>query len=304
VTADVVVVGSFMMDLSVRAPRRPAPGETVVGTAFDEFLGGKGCNQAIASARAGAATAMVGRVGDDAYGHRFLERLAADGIDAARVVVDPVQGTGIGLPLVEAAGDNSIVIVPRANQEVGVADVLAAGGLLDAARVVLLQLELPMATVVAAAARAKAAGATVVVNPAPAVSDLDGLDGCIDLLVPNEVEARALTGLDDPLAAALDLRRRLGCDIVVTLGQRGSLVVQADGHELVPTHVVDAVDAVGAGDTYCGSLGARLAMGDDLVTAARYASAAAALSVTVEGAEPSIPHAAEVEAFLATALAS
>jgi ribokinase len=298
VTSGVVVVGSFMMDLSIRAPRRPAAGETVVGTSFEEYLGGKGCNQAIAAARAGAGTAMVGRVGDDAYGRRFLDQLARDGIDAAHVLVDPDEGTGIAMPLVEASGDNSIVIVPRANHRVGVADVAAAGAALDAARVVLLQLELPMEVVVAAARRAHVAGATVVLNPAPAVADLAGLEGCIDLLVPNEGEATLLTGLDDPLAAAEALRRQLGCDVVVTLGERGSLVVRAAGHELVPAHVVEAVDTVGAGDTYCGSLGARLAAGDDLLTAARYASAAAALSVTTPGAEPSVPHAADVLAFL------
>jgi ribokinase len=299
VSAGVVVVGSFMVDLSIRAPRRPAAGETVVGTSFDEYLGGKGCNQAIAAARAGAGTAMVGRVGDDAYGRRFLDQLARDGIDAAHVLVDPDEGTGVAAPLVEASGDNSIVIVPRANHRVGVADVVSAGAALDAARVVLLQLELPMDAVVAAASRAHAAGATVVLNPAPAVEDLTRFAGCIDLLVPNEGEATLLTGLADPFAAAEALRGRLDCDVVVTLGERGSLVVRAGGPELVPAHTVEAVDTVGAGDTYCGSLGARLAAGDDLLTAARYASAAAALSVTVAGAEPSVPHAAAVAAFLA-----
>ena len=171
--------------------------------------------------------------------------------------------------------------------------------MIAAADVLLLQLELPVATVLTAAREAKAAGVLVVLNPAPAVEDLRAFEGLVDVLVPNEGEAAALTALTDPRAAAEELRRRLGGDVVVTLGDRGSLVLRDEGCVLVPAHVVDAIDTVGAGDTFCGSLGARLAAGDDLVAAARYASAAAALSVTIAGAEPSIPQGEDVEAFLA-----
>lgn len=302
-SADVLVLGSFMMDLSIRAPRRPGPGETVVGDSFEEFLGGKGCNQALAAARAGATTAMVGRVGDDAYGRRFLERLALDGVDATHVVVDEVAGTGIGAPLVEASGDNSIVIIPRANHRVSGADVLEARAAVEGARVLLLQLELPAEAVEAAARLAHAAGVTVVLNPAPALGDLAALEGLVDVLVPNEGEASTLSGCTDPRAAARVLRDRFGCAVVVTLGEEGSLVLGPDAAEptVVPTHVVDAVDTVGAGDTFCGNLGARLAAGDDLVAAARFASAAAALSVTVPGAEPSLPTADAVRGLLAAA---
>ncbi len=272
-SAGVVVLGSFMMDLVVRAPRRPVPGETVVGTGFDQFLGGKGCNQAVAAARTGASAAMVGRVGDDEYGRRFLALLAREGIDAAHVIVDVAEGTGVATPLVEPSGENSIVIVPRANHHVLADDVAHAGACIDAARVLLLQLELPLEAAAAAAARARAAGVTVVLNPAPAVGDLFPLEGLVDVLVPNEVEAATLTGIeDDPLAAAKALRDRFGGAVVVTLGVQGALVLPADGaHELVPAHAVDVVDTVGAGDAFCGSLGARLAAGDDLLTAARYA---------------------------------
>ena len=302
-TADVVVLGSFMLDLVVRAPRRPTAGETIIGSGFDEFLGGKGCNQAVAAARAGARVAMVGRLGDDAYGRRFLDLLGREGIDASHVGVDPDEGTGVASPLVEPSGENSIVIVPRANHRVRPADVDAAGDAIDAARLLLLQLELPLDAVVAAATRARAAGATVVLNPAPATGDLTALDGLVDVLVPNAVEAAALTGIDDdPLAAAKVLRERFGCAVVVTLGAQGSLVLQADGsHEQVSAHLVDVVDTVGAGDAYCGSLGARLAAGDDLLLAATYASAAGSLSVTTPGAEPSLPTSAQVAALLAAA---
>lgn len=300
-SVDVVVVGSFMTDLVVRAPRRPAAGETIVGTSLEEFLGGKGCNQAVAAARAGASTAMVGRVGDDERGRAFLDLLEREGIDAGCVGIDPAAGTGVAVPLVEPSGANSIVILPQANAAIGPADVEAAGSLLRGARVVLLQLELPIDVVVAAARAAKAGGATVVLNPAPApeAGDLSAFEGLVDVIVPNEVEASALTDLDDPLAAAKELQARFGCAVVVTLGEDGSLVLDVDGdHHRLVAHPVDAVDTVGAGDAYCGTLGARLAAGDPLLEAARHGGAAGSLSVTRPGAEPSLPTAAEVHALL------
>lgn len=298
--ADVVVLGSFMMDLVIRAPRRPSTGETLVGHGLDQYFGGKGCNQAVAAARAGAATAMVGRLGADDYGRAFLDLLEREGIGADGVIVDAEHGTGIGAPLVEDSGDNSIVIIPRANLQVGPADVEAAAPVIRAARVLLLQLELPVPAAVAAARCAREAGVTVVLNPAPAVDDLSAFEGLVDLLVPNEGEAAQLTGLADPAAAAAELQRRFGCPVVVTLGEEGSLLRHADGSvEHVPAHVVDAVDTVGAGDAYCGNLGARLAAGDTLGEAAHWASAAASLSVTRPGAEPAMPAAEDVGALLA-----
>ena len=179
----------------------------------------------------------------------------------------------------------------------------AAVAVLTGADVLLLQLELPAPAVVAAAARARAAGVTVVLNPAPAVVDLAELVGLVDVLVPNEVEAAQLSGIDDdPLTAAKELRRRLGASVVVTLGERGVLVLHGDLEELLPAHAVEVVDTVGAGDAFCGALGARLAAGDELCVAARYANAAAALAVTREGAEPSIPTALQVADLLRTAV--
>jgi ribokinase len=298
----VAVLASFMTDLTVRVPRRPGPGETVAGTSFHRFLGGKGCNQAVAAARAGAATAVVGRLGDDEYGRDFLDLLHREGIEAASVTTDPSEGTGVAVPIVEDSGDNSIVTVARANARVTVAEVEAASSVLTGADVLLLQLELPAPAVVAAASRARAAGVTVVLNPAPAVVDLADLVGLVDVLVPNEVEAAQLSGIDDdPLAAAKELRRRLGASVVVTLGERGVLVLHGDLEELMPAHAVEVVDTVGAGDAFCGALGARLAAGDELCVAARYANAAAALAVTREGAEPSIPTARETNALLTPA---
>jgi ribokinase len=301
------VLGSFMMDMTVRAPRRPEPGETLVGSSFAMFLGGKGLNQAVAAARSGAATSIVGRVGDDAFGRQFLDCLAAEGIDAGHVDRDPVEGTGVGAPLVDDRGENSIVIVPRANRRVSVADVERAAPLITAADVLLLQLELPLDAVVAAAELARLAGVTVVLNPAPAVDRVDRFAGLVDLLVPNRVEAAGLTRCAagaEPATMAAALHARTGAAVVVTLGSEGALLLDPTGPgavlETVPAHRVAVVDSTGAGDAFCGALGARLAAGDGPSAAVAYANAAAALAVTRAGAEPSLPTTAEVAALLAT----
>jgi ribokinase len=297
----VCVVGSFMMDLAVRAPRRPEPGETIIGSSFDMFLGGKGFNQAVAAARSGAATAMVGRLGDDDFGRRFRACMAGEGIDDRHVLVDADEGTGIGLPLVEDSGENSIVVVARANQRLSSDDVLAAQATIADAAVLLLQMEVPLYALVAAATVAQRAGTTVVLNPAPAVDSIEPFRGLVDVLVPNLGEARRLlggvNGVDgtDPLAAAADLRERTGAaTVVVTLGDRGALVLDADGPDHQPAHAVPVVDTVGAGDAFCGALGAGLAGGASVRAAATYANAAAALAVTRAGAEPSLPTRAAV----------
>jgi ribokinase len=293
----VCVVGSFMMDLVVRAPRRPGPGETLIGSGFEMFLGGKGFNQAIAAARAGATTAMVGRLGNDEYGGRFRARLDEEGIDATHVIVDQEAGTGIGAPLVEETGENSIVVIPRANNRVSRLDIDAAAQVITGARVLLLQLELPLDGALAAARYAHDAGTIVVLNPAPAIRDLSGFRGLVDVVVPNHAEACHLTGVaadGDAPAIALELRRRLGADVVLTLGVRGALVIDGSDTTPVSPHHVPVVDTVGAGDAFCGALGACLARGAPLAEAATYANAAGALAVTRLGAEPSMPTRDEV----------
>ena len=291
----VCVVGSFMMDLIVRAPRRPLPGETVVGSSFSTFLGGKGFNQAVAAVRAGARTAMVGRVGNDDYGRRFIEHLSREGIDHDFVLLDEQEGTGIGLPLVEDSGENSIVIVPRCNMRVSVDDVRAARSVIAASDVVLLQLELSVDVASEAAALARKNGARVILNPAPAPADvtqLERLRGLVDVLVPNETEAGQLMGREaSPDAAGLaeGLRRRFNCDVVVTLGNQGALVLDSAGVYPAGPHTVPVVDTVGAGDAFCGTLGAWLAQGSSLREAVRFANAAGALAVGTPGAEPAMP---------------
>lgn len=284
---DVCVVGSFMMDLLVRAPRRPLPGETIIGTEFDRFLGGKGFNQALAAARSGAATTMVGRLGADDFGIEFQQRLAHDGIGGDGVVVDDRHGTGVGLPLVEESGENSIVVVPRANSAMRVDDVRASADLIERADVVLLQLELPVEAVVAAARIARAAGTRVILNPAPASGTHEELRGLADVLVPNEREACALLDTDHPDVAGL--AASWNCDVVMTAAAAGCVVASGGKLWTFPSFEVDVVDTVGAGDAFCGALAAWLAAGAPLDEAVRFATAAGALAVTTRGAEPSMP---------------
>ena len=302
---DVCVIGSFMMDLVTSAPRRPMPGETLVGTDFQMRLGGKGFNQAVAAARAGARTSMVGLLGGDDFGSAFRLSLSAEGVDDTWVGVHTAAGTGVGLPVVEPNGQNSIIIVPRANTQVGEAHVEAARDAIASADVLLLQLELPLASAITAARAAHEAGTFVLLNPAPVAVLPDELLESVDLLVPNEVELGALVGHvvgGDGCEEARALRDRWDTDVVVTLGSRGVIVV---GRERAPVHLaahpVAAVDTVGAGDTFCGYLGAGLAAGDDLVESALRANAAAAISVTRHGSATSAPTMDEVAELLITA---
>jgi ribokinase len=284
---DVCVVGSANLDLVAGADRIPRPGETVLGRSFDEHPGGKGLNQAVAAARSGARTAFVGAVGRDAAGDRLRSVLAADSIDdrGLQVVDAP---TGRALIVVDDDGENSIVVVPGANGLVGIGDGLPA------ARVVLVQLEIPLDVVEAALGDAARLGAATVLNPAPAPAALTAalLARC-DVVVPNEHEVERLGGVDALLAA--------GCRaVVVTRGGSGVDVHDGGDRHHVPALPVDVVDTTGAGDAFCGALASRLAAGDELLAAVRWASAAGALATTVRGAVPAQPTAAAIRTLLST----
>jgi len=299
VSGRVCVLGSFMMDLIAYAPRRPAPGETLKGSSFVIAVGGKGFNQAVAASRAGAQSWMLGRLGSDSFGNSFIETLASEGIDASGVEQDAELGTGVGLPVVSSDGDNSIIIIPRANDLADEDFVLRHADLIRASDVLLLQLELPKSGAVAAARIAKEAGVRVVLTPAP-VASLDAFVGLIDVLVPNEIEAVALTNEADSIQnQAKALMKKLGCkEVVITLGPKGAYVTDGILSEMIVAPPVDTVDTVGAGDTLCGYLSARLAAGDDLFDATRHAVYAASLSVTRRGAALAAPRADEVATFL------
>jgi ribokinase len=289
-----IVIGSSNTDLIVRSARLPAAGETVLGGDLVTAAGGKGANQAVAAARLGAPVTFVGRVGGDMFGQQAAASLKREGLDLRYLVRDPDAPSGVALIVVDDAGQNLIAVAPGANHRLTPADVAAAQPAIASAKVMLLQLEVPLETVFAAAQAGRAAGLTVVLNPAPAQSLPAELYPLLDFITPNEHEAAALTGQAEPEAAA---RTLLACGVhtvITTLGAAGALVADSSGMRRVPGFRVQAVDTTAAGDAFNGGLAVALARNDDLEAAVRYAHAVAALSVTRAGAQPSLPTAAEV----------
>jgi ribokinase len=297
----VVVVGSLNMDLVVRVPHLPLPGETLAAHRFEQVAGGKGGNQAVAAARLGANVTMIGRVGADGNGAVLRAGLEAEGIDCRALATSDTAPTGVALISVDEDGRNSIVIVAGSNGELTPQDIAAHETVLAAADVLVCQLETPPATVRAALAAGHRLGKTVILNPAPAVGPLpaDWLP-LIDFLIPNEVEAAALTGLPigspaQASEAALMLRRQGARNVLVTLGAAGVLAARHTGTAHFDAPRVTAVDTTAAGDTFIGAFAAQLARGVDVDAAIRFAGRAAALSVTRPGAQPSIPTLAELD---------
>jgi ribokinase len=294
----VTVVGSLNLDLIVNVASLPGRGETVVGMSVASLPGGKGANQAAAAGELCSSVAMIGRVGDDSAGSQLLDDLRERGVDVAGVGrCDAPTGTAT-VAVESGSGENLIVVAPGANGEVCPDDVRVDA--VRSARVVLLQLEIPVETVAAAAAHAEG---TVVLNPAPPAALPDALLARADVLVPNEWELVRLAGgaeCDGSAEALATLARTVSSrDVVVTLGARGALLVPAGGRaELVAPPAVSAVDTTGAGDCFCGALCVALAGGASLRTAVEYAVAAAALSTTGAGARGALPSDADVRACL------
>jgi ribokinase len=296
--ARIVVIGSVNTDMVVRGARIPSPGETVTGGTFLRADGGKGANQAVAAARAGADVTFVARVGADELGEAAVAGLAAEGVDVSHVKPDPGHATGVALIMVDEAGENAISVAPGANARLSVEDVEAARAVIESADVLLTQLETPLPAVERAAAIGSAAGVTMILNPAPAKRLPDSLMALIDVLTPNEGEAVYLSGEARPAAAASKLRDLGATTVVVTLGAEGALIVAEGRESLVPGFPVVAVDTTAAGDAFSGSLAVSLAEGLDLALAVRRACAAGALATTVHGARPSLPVRARVEGLV------
>lgn len=271
---DVCVVGSANLDVVAATARLPEPGETLLGRAYAEHPGGKGLNQAVAAARAGASVAFVGAVGNDGAGRLLLDILDGEDIDRSRVVVSATRPTGRAVIVVDDSGENTIVVVAGANEQAVAVD-------LPDARVLLAQLEIPLDIVAAALRWGREMGAVTILNPAPARADIDHLVDLVDVLVPNEHEAASLASG----AGA----------VVTTLGSAGAEITTPDSRTRVPAFDVKSVDATGAGDAFCGVLAARLAAGDELEAAVRVACAAGALATTSSGAVPSMPTMAAIE---------
>lgn len=293
----VVVIGSINVDLVVRVPRLPEPGETVLGDRFERHFGGKGANQAVAAARAGASVAMVGAVGSDEHGEASLAALATEGIDVSRVR-RVEAATGVALVAVAPDGENQIVVAPGANSLVG----WDGKGLLElrADDVVLASLEIPLAMILETAAEARGAGARLILNPAPAQPLPASLLALVSVLTPNEHELLALTGLPTAEKALAALAAEGISTVIVTRGSSGALVVHDGRRQLIPGRPVTAVDTTGAGDTFSGVLAAWLAAGAPAEEAARAANAAAALKVTRAGAREGMPRRDEILAALRT----
>ena len=291
----IVVVGSLNMDLVMRTPRVPAAGETLTGHGFDTLPGGKGANQAVACARLGGRAAMIGLVGDDGFGAALCQGLGADGVDVAGVRRTAAAGTGVAVILVEDSGENRILLAPGANGLLRAGDIDRAAAQIRGAAMLIVQLEIPMDAVRRAVAIAHEAGVPVLLNPAPAADLPEGLLAQVSLLVPNETEAALLSGLPGrgaagALAAARVFRKRGAERVVVTLGELGALVVDADGERHLPAQVVRAVDTTAAGDTFIGALAVALVEGQGLDAAVALGQRASAVCVTRPGAQPSIPH--------------
>lgn len=293
------MVGSLNMDLVFRTPRFPVPGETLIGQSFTIVNGGKGANQAVACARLGAQVALVGRVGADDFGQKLTAALAQDGIDTRRVSEDTDAPSGTALIMVDATGQNCIVVTPGANGKLATADLDRAEPLLRTAALMIIQLEVPLATVSHALTLARRAGCPVLLNPAPMQPIPDTDWSGIDYLIPNETEASALTGievidLDSARSAARALRHRGVKTVLITLGANGVLIEGPDGSRHLPARPVKAVDTTAAGDTFIGGFAAGLLEGMSLDDAVQLGQRAAALCVTRCGAQSSIPYRKEL----------
>jgi ribokinase len=300
---NIVVIGSSNTDMIIQVPRIPKPGETILGGKFSMAAGGKGANQAVAAARAGGKVSLIARVGQDMFGEQALGGFQKDSIDTEYVVQDSEAASGIAEIFVANDGENSIAVASGANMNLSKNDVDAAKQIIITADILLMQLEIPLETVYYAAEQAVKAGVKVILNPAPAKPLPAELYRKLSILTPNESEAELLTGIKvideiSALEAAQILLEKGVPEVVVTMGAHGALIVNKDQHQMIPGFAVKAVDTTAAGDVFNGTLAVSLSEGNPLENAVKFANAAAALSVTRLGAQPSAPDRAEILDFM------
>ncbi|MFK8051798.1 MAG: ribokinase [Woeseiaceae bacterium] len=291
----IVVAGSINIDYVLRTPTLPGAGETISGSDFLVVGGGKGANQAVACARLGADTALLGFVGSDAAGRDCLIRLAAENLDKDSLMTAKDKTTGSALIFVAENGENCIGISAGANTMLDASVIESKAPLISQADFLLLQLETPLDGIVAAAKLAKQQGTQVILNPAPAQSLPDDLLANVDILTPNQTEAAELSGMpcmtrDEAAAASNWLIDNGPTTVIITLGEQGALVNDGDTITMVNAPTVDVIDTVAAGDTFNGALAVALSEGQPLIEAARFATRAASLAVTKAGAQPAIPY--------------
>ena len=291
------------MDLVIRCEKLPVPGETLLARSSSEISGGKGANQAVAAARAGGQVSMIGRVGDDALAERLVANLKNEGVDCSQVQFTKDCSSGLAIVAVEDSGQNSIMVVPGSNRKVTAADVGKARSVIESSDVLLLQLEVPLDTVREAILVAKQAGVKVILDPAPAPKTLPEEFLKVDLLCPNESEAEALTGIsvqmvEEAIQAANVLRTKGAATVIITMGKQGALLVDGNGHQMIPALPLKAKDTTAAGDAFAGALGAYWAMETPLKEAIRFANAAGAIAASRFGAQPSMGDLEEITSLL------
>jgi ribokinase len=296
--SEIIVVGS--LNAVVRTPRFPRPGETISGEDLQVIPGGKGANQAVAAARHGANVSMLGRVGNDTFGDFLLDNLKENNVDFQHIQRDTAS-TGTAIIVVDTNGQNSIVLSPGANGKVSSADVSSAS--FSDHKLLLLQLEIPIPTVLSATQRAHENGLSVILNPAPAQQLPEELISVVDYLIPNETELSLLTAMevkDTPSAerAAKSLLERGVKNVIVTLGSKGALIVTGTQVTHIDTYKVDVVDTTAAGDAFIGGFAYKLLQNKSLEDSVRYGCACGALATTKFGAQPSLPTKKEVENFM------
>lgn len=298
-----VVIGSSNMDLVISLPRIPAIGETVLGGKSNMVFGGKGANQAVASKRCGGHVSFIAKVGNDIFGENMKKHFLKEGFNSDHILTDEEEATGIAQIFVSEKGENSIAVAPGANMKLIPEDLEAYIELIKEAHVILLQLESPIETVEYIADLVFQSGTKLILNPAPAQKLSESLLEKVWLLTPNETEASLLTGIDviDQISAqqAAEHLLKMGVkNVIITLGENGSLLSNPETVEHFPAFKVTAKDTTAAGDVFNGTLAASITNGKSLQDAITFASAAASISVTREGAQSSIPTQSEIEFFL------
>ncbi|MEO8270126.1 MAG: ribokinase [Aureliella sp.] len=296
----VAVLGSINMDLVVRCQSLPVGGQTLAADSAHEVCGGKGANQAVAAAKVGGDVRMIGRVGDDLFAQRLLANLQDQQVNCDAVSPTRNCASGLAIVVVEASGQNSIMLVAGANAKVSVADVERFRHLIESADVLLLQLEIPTDSVLAAIQIASSAGVRCILDPAPVASCWTDELLQVDFICPNETEASAITGLpvrsvEEAVTAAKQLQLRGAKNVAITLGECGSILLAGNASHHIEATAIEAVDTTAAGDAYTGAFAVRWAETDDILEAVRFASVAGAIAATRHGAQPSIGTRKEIE---------
>ncbi len=303
----IVVLGSINMDLVIQCDQLPLPGETVIAHSSAEVPGGKGANQAVAASRAGGEVKLIGRVGDDGFAARLIDSLVHEGVNTLAVETSKESPSGVAIVAVQRNGENAIMVVQGANADVSELDVQSHAALIQEADVLLMQLEIPIATVLAALQVAKRSKTLVILDPAPMPLRWDDALYTADIICPNQHEAASLVGfaIDDVEAAtraAIELQSRGAAIVIIKMGELGAVVCNDSTTTWIEPVTITAVDTTAAGDAFAGSLGVRLAAGDSLIDAVQFASVAGAICATRRGAQTGMPTGDEITQLLRKSL--